>query len=79
MCVCACVCASYVQLFATPRTVAYPASLSVEFSRQEPTGLGCHVFLQGIFLTQGSNWCLLHLLLWQEDSLPLAPGRGKLD
>ena len=27
--------------------------------------------LQGIFLTQGSNPCLWHLLRWQADSLPL--------
>ena len=24
------------------------------------TGMGCHSLLQGIFLTQGSNTCLLH-------------------
>ena len=30
------------------------------------TGVGCHFLLQGIFLTQGSNPCLLHLLCWQE-------------
>ena len=24
------------------------------------TGVGCHVLLQGIFPTQGSNLCLLH-------------------
>jgi len=35
-------------------------------------GVGCHAFLQGIFPTQGFNPCLLHLLLWQVDSLPLA-------
>ena len=34
------------------------------------TGLGCHALLQGIFLTQESNPCLLHLLHWQADSLP---------
>ena len=28
---------------------------------------------RGIFLTQGSNPCLLHLLHWQPGSLPLAP------
>ena len=28
------------------------------------TGVGCHFLLQGIFLTQGSNICLLH---WQAD------------
>ena len=35
------------------------------------TGVGCHFLLQGIFLTQESNLCLLHLLHWQMDSLPL--------
>ena len=30
------------------------------------TGVGCHFLLQGIFLTQGSNLCLL---IWQMDSL----------
>ena len=33
------------------------------------TGVGCHFILQGIFLTQGLNPCLLH---WQADSLPLS-------
>ena len=33
------------------------------------TGLGSHSLLQRIFLTQGSNSCLLH---WQADSLPLS-------
>ena len=33
------------------------------------TGVVCHVPLQGIFLTQRSNLCLLH---WQADSLPLS-------
>ena len=37
------------------------------------TGVGCHFLLQGIFPTQGSNPCLLHLLNWQVDSLPLGP------
>ena len=36
------------------------------------TGMGCHFLLQGLFLTQGSNPCLLHLLHWQMDSLPLS-------
>ena len=35
------------------------------------TGVGCHFPLQRIFLTQGSNPRLLHLLHWQEDSLSL--------
>ena len=37
------------------------------------TGMGCHALLQGIFPTQGSNPCLLHLLHRQAGSLPLAP------
>ena len=35
------------------------------------TGVGCHTLLQGIFLTQGLNLSLLHLLHWQADELPL--------
>ena len=35
--------------------------------------MGYHALLQGIFLTQGSNPRLLHLLHWQVGSLPLVP------
>ena len=35
-------------------------------------GAGCHFLLQGIFLDQELNLCLLHLLHWQVDSLPCA-------
>ena len=35
------------------------------------TGVGCHFLLQGILLTQGSSLCLLCLLYWHTDSLPL--------
>ena len=35
----------------------------------ESTGVGCHILLQGIFLTQGSN---PSLLCWQAGSLPLS-------
>ena len=59
---------SHVQLFVIPRTVTYQAPLSMEFSRQGYR-VGCHFLLQGIFLTQGSNPCLLH---WQAYSLPLS-------
>ena len=55
-------------------TVAAPpkSPLSMGFSRQEYwSGLPCPP--PGIFLTQGSNPCLLCLLDWQADSLPLAP------
>ena len=41
--------------------------------RGKNTAVGCHFLLQGIFLTQGQNPCLLCLLHWQEDSLPLQP------
>ena len=55
--VCSMVCAvrkkvkslSSVRLFATPWTLAYQASPSMEFSGKN-TGVGCHFLLQGIFL-----------------------------
>ena len=60
------------QLFATPRTVAHQALLSMRVSRQEYwTGLPC--LLQGIFPTQESNQHLIHPLHWQTGSLPLGP------
>ena len=34
--------------------------------------VGCHAFLRGIFPPQESSPSLLHLLHWQEGSLPLA-------
>ena len=40
------------------------------------TGMGCHFFLQEIFLTQGLN---LHFLHWQVDSLPLSHLRSPED
>ena len=39
------------------------------------TGVGCHFLLQEIFRTQWWKLCLLCLLHWQADSLPLAPPR----
>ena len=35
------------------------------------TGVGTHFLLQGIYSIQGLNPCLLRLLHWQADSLPL--------
>ena len=61
---------SRVQLFATPWTVARQAPLYGILPGKN-TGVGCHFQLQGIFLAQGLNLCLLHLLHWQVDSLPL--------
>ena len=57
---------SCVWLFATLWTVVPQAPLSMRFSKQE------YFLLQRIFLTQRSNLCLLHLLHWQADSLPLS-------
>ena len=45
--------------FVTPWTVVHQVPLSMEFSRQEYWS-GFHFLLQGIFLTQGLNSCLLH-------------------
>ena len=48
---------SCVRLFATAWTVTHQAPLSMDNN----TGVVCHApLLQGIFLTQGLNWCLLH-------------------
>ena len=68
---------SHVQLSATPWTAALQAPLSIDFPGKN-TGVGCHFLLQGIFLIQGSNPYLLHLLHWQVDSLPLGSPSGKL-
>ena len=47
--------------------------LSPRDSLRKNTGVGCHALLQRIFLTQELNLCLISLLHWQMDSLPLAP------
>ena len=83
MCVCACVCVyvhscvcacmlSCVQLFPTTRTVTRQAPLSMDFPGKY-TGVGFHFLLQGLFPTQGSNLCPLHLLHWQVDFPPGKP------
>ena len=59
---------SRVQLFVTPWTAPTRLLYLWNFSGTN-TGVCCHFFLQGIFLTQRSNWRLLH---WQVDSLPLS-------
>ena len=58
---CACVLSPFsrVQLFATPWTVARLALLSMEFPDKN-IGVGCLFLLQGIFLIQGLNLCLLY-------------------
>ena len=43
----------------------YPTRLLCPWdSPGKNTGMGCHALLQGIFLNQGSNPHLRHLLLW---------------
>ena len=54
--------------FVTPWTIAHQAPLCMGFPGKN-IGMGCHFLLQRIFLTQGSNVCLLH---WQANSLPLS-------
>ena len=51
----------------------YPARLLCPWKRilGKNTRVGCYFLLWGIFPTQGSNPCLLHLLHWQADSLAL--------
>ena len=76
MCVCVCVCVcvhalSGVWLFATPWTVACQVPLFMGFPKQEYWSRLPFPTL-GIFLTQGLNPCLLHLLHWQADSLLLS-------
>ena len=62
---------SHVLLWAMPWTVAQQSSLWE--SPDKNTGVDCHALLREIFLTQGLNLCLSHLLHWQAGSLPLAP------
>ena len=51
-----------------------PARLLYPWDSQgKNTGLGCHVLLQGIFLTQELNLHLLRFLHWQVGSLSLVP------
>ena len=62
--------------FATAWAIAPQALLSMGFPRQEYWS-GCHFLLQGIFLDQGLNPCLLHYQ--QADSLSLNhQGRPRL-
>ena len=60
-----------------PMHSSWPGSSVHGLLQTRNTGVGCHALLQGIFLNQGSNPRLSHLLHWREDSLPLVPP-GKL-
>ena len=52
-----------------PKDCSPPGSCPWD-SSDKNTGVGSHFHLQVIFLTQGSNPCLLH---WQADSLLTEP------
>ena len=65
-------CESEVKVTQSCRLFVIPPGSSVHGdSPGQNTGVGCHALLQRIFPTQGSNPCLLHLLRWQADSLPV--------
>ena len=53
-----------------PMDYSPPGSSVHQNSPGKNIEMGCHALLQGIFLTQGLNPCLLHLLQWQMTSLP---------
>ena len=62
---------SHVWLFVTPLDRSPPSSSVHGTFSGKNTGAGCHVLLQGIFPTQGSNLYLFRLVHWQVDSWPL--------
>ena len=67
-----CVPAQSCLAFCDPMDCSLPGSSPWDSSGKN-TGMGCHAFPQGIFLTWGSNPCLLCLLHWQVGSLPAEP------
>ena len=68
----ACVCTQSCLICCDHMDSSPPCPLSVNFTGKN-TGVGSHVLLQGIFLAQRLNPCLLYLLQWQVDSLSLCP------
>ena len=71
ICVCVCVSAHSVVSDSVRPPGLWPARLLCPWdSPGKNTGGGCHFLLQGIFLTQGSNLCLLCPPHWQVGSLP---------
>ena len=55
--------------FCKPMDRNMPGSSVYGILQARNTGVDCHFLLQGIFLDQGSNLCLLQ---WQVGSLPLS-------
>ena len=71
VCVYVCVHSVVSDPFVTPRAVACQAFLSMGFSRQRILDWFALSYSRGIFPTWTLNLCPLHLLHWQEGSLPL--------
>ena len=63
-------CFSCVQLYVTLWTIAHQAPLPIRIPQNKNTRAGCHVLLQGISSTEGSNPRLFCLLHWYISSLP---------
>ena len=59
-------------LFDPTDCIARQAPLPMDFPGKN-TGVGCHALPQGIFMAQGLNLCIFHLLYWQAGSLLLVP------
>ena len=77
-CVCVCSVAKSCLTLCDPMDCSPPGSSVHRGSSGKNIRVGCHaLLLQGIFMTQGLNPCLLRLLHGQAGSLPLAPP-GKL-
>ena len=56
-----------------------PPGSSIHGDSPDNSGVGCHAFLHGLFLTQGSNPRLSCLLHWWAGSLPwVPPGKPKI-
>ena len=68
----ACLVGSIVSDFSNTIDCSHQVPLFMGFSRKN-TAVDCHVILQRIFPTQGSNLHLLCLLRWLLHSLPLTP------
>ena len=72
VCVCVCVCVRGCSAAQSYLTLCNTMDYSLPGSSvHRVLGVGCHFFLQGNILIQGSNPRLLHLLHQQVDSLPL--------
>ena len=74
VCVCVCVLSCFSHVDSLQGYGLQPTRLLCPWdSPGKNTGVGCHALLQGILLTQRSNWPLLYLLHLWAGSLPLVP------